>query len=152
MSEEKPPESAESYYTTSIRNLLDKITGRRADKLKAKTAASEKVDEWRSAVDRATRVRQFLQGDFWKHDLHPFLTGEAALKPWRPGEAKTLEEVTVSHLWSSGKAVLLDTMVKQFEKWIRAGDDAEVAMQRDAEHRAAERIAREKRASGGVTP
>ncbi len=86
-------------------------------------------------VHRADETRKFLEGEFWKSFLGPLFSEKSDVKPTKPGEAKTLEEVALEHLLSSGAANFSKSVVDTFDMWMRLGDEAKNKLVEDEERR-----------------
>lgn len=134
---EKEPIEWPDFFKDTMKKIDDLVHSRREDRLRSTLTPEKRLLELRADVARAQRTRNFLDGPFWKEDLEPFLHKEAKLKPWAPGDPLPLEQVSTLHLWNSGKVYLLALVVKQFQKWIEAGDEAEKTLASDAKKKEA---------------
>lgn len=129
---EKEPPFWDAYFADAIGKLEKSLGKIRENRLLATLTPEKRLLELRLDVSRGQRTRNFLDSPFWKEDLEPFLRKEARLKPWVPGDPLPLEEVSTLHLWNSGKVYILGVVLKQFEKWVEAGDAAAKTLADDA--------------------
>ncbi len=130
--EEKEPPIWPDFFDGVMKKLNLVMESRRADRVRSQLTPEKRILELRAEVRVGLLTRKFLDGEFWKEVLEPFLRNEAQLKPWAPGGPLPLEEVSTLHLWNSGKVYLLGVMVRQFGKWIEAGEGASKTLAEDA--------------------
>ena len=128
---ETEPQEAVEFFSGAIAKVKALIAKTRADRDMRGQTPQAKLIELRGIVQRGLRVRTFLDSDFWKQDLEPFLRGEASLKPWAPGDPLPIEEVATRHLYNSGKVFIMSRMVSQFGAWVRAGEEASESLKRE---------------------
>ena len=128
----EPPEWG-TFFADTKKKLLDLIDKRRSDRALREQTPREKLVALHVAIGRAQRVRNFLDSDLWKDDIEPYLRGAAVLRPWKPGDPLSLEEVAVEHIYNSGNAARASNLVDKLRSWVKEGAEAEMFIKKDTE-------------------
>lgn len=124
-----------TFFNKAWSDIQGRIKSRLHDRLSRGLLDQKRTIELKQAVARRNATREFLEGYFWTEYLMPLLAGEQSLKPWREGESLRPDEISSKYLFSSGKAVLAESILKTFDMWIRKGDEAEHALAEDEKKR-----------------
>ena len=122
------PEDWEPFHKRLFRQGQEAIREYDKRKLSRELLSKDLLAKAHKALHRGAMTREFLDGEFWNEFLKPALGDSQDVKPWEPGDARTLEAVAVDHLFASGKAALAKIILKKFEEWIRLGDEAKKAI------------------------
>jgi hypothetical protein len=117
-------EEFESFHARLFKKAQDAIKDYDRRKLSKDLLTRDALDKAHRAIRRGAQTRAFLEGEFWTEHLKSALGEEQDVKPWEPGDPRSLEEVAVTHLFSSGKSSLVKVILKKFDEWIRLGDSA----------------------------
>lgn len=129
-------EKSNRFILKRIEKVKEVLREREAKKLRTGLLSREDLARQIGIVRRAAETRRFLEGDFWQEYLKPLLADAEGIKPWKPGGAKTMEQVTVQYLLESGKAGRAQEILEEFTKWIRAGEEAKKIIAADTDRRA----------------
>lgn len=88
-------------------------------------------------VARGARAERFLREDFWLMDLEPALakiqSQAGDQKGWRPGAAKTIDEVALSAAYFSAVDETIGEVLRKINQMIAAGQEAEAYLKKVAE-------------------
>ena len=127
--EDTEPEEFEAFHKRLFKKAQDAIKDYDRRKLSKDLLTKDALDKAHRAIRRGSLTRSFLESEFWNEHLKSALGDEQDMKPWEPGDRRTLEEVAVAHLFSSGKSALAKALLNKFEEWIRLGDVAKKAIE-----------------------
>lgn len=133
--EQKQPEAWDDWFPKKFKSIIDSIRERDQKKISKLFLTEQRRLEAIRAIHRGAETRRFLDSEFWKEFLKPALGDEQDLKPWVPGDPRSLEEVAVDHLFASGKAAFAKAILKKFDEWIRIGEEAKKVVALDTERR-----------------
>jgi hypothetical protein len=131
------PEEFEPFHKRLFKQAQDALRDYDKQKMSKHLLPKEKLNKAYRLIRRATLTREFLDCEFWKEFMKPALGENTGLKPWEPGDARTLEAVAVDHLFASGKSAFAKMLLDLFQEWIRTGDEAKKIVALDAERREA---------------
>ena len=129
----KEPEGWETFHKRLFRQGQEALREYDKRKLSKELLTQDLLAKAHKSLHRGAMTREFLDGEFWNSFLKPALGDSQDVKPWEPGDSRTLEAVAVDHLFSSGKAALAKIILKKFEDWIRLGDEAKKAIAQNSE-------------------
>jgi hypothetical protein len=133
-------EEFESWHKRLFKKGQDAIRALDRKRLSRDLLAREKLSALYRSVRHGEMTKDFLAGKFWNEVLLPELSSEKDIKPWAPGDARTLEAVAIDHLFASGKAAFAKAFVDRLHEMVRAGDEASKAIEVDRRKREDARI------------
>jgi hypothetical protein len=119
-----PPEEFQTWHARMFKAAKETLLEYDRKKLSKNLLTQKKLSDARLAIHRGAETRRFLDSEFWKEFLQPALGEEQDLKPWKPGDARSMEQVAIDHLFASGKAAISSALLRKFDDWIRVGDEA----------------------------
>ena len=117
--DEKEPTSWPEYFKAQITKLQEAIKKNRDDD---DIPVRNRIRELQDVVALGHRCRGFVNSEFFKDDLMPWLQKEAgqAVVPWRPGQDFDPYSVQANHFFNSGKASVVESLLT----WLhRSSDD-----------------------------
>ena len=134
------PEEFDSWHKRLFKQGQDALRALDRKRLSRELLDREKLSALYRAVKHGELTKDFLAGKFWNEVLLPELSSEKDIKPWAPGDARTLEAVAIDHLFASGKAAFAKALVDRLHNLVRAGDEAGRAIEADRKKREDARI------------
>lgn|GEM_PF-6763962 len=94
--------------------------------LKKTMAGTERLAELSEKVNRGTGARKFLESDFWKDHMNPYLRSEAVLKPAGPKDGyMQFPGLFIEYLVGSGRVRVLSKLMATLDDWQEQGEEAE---------------------------
>lgn len=124
------------FYDSVMAWAEQRKAERISNELKKTMATEERLALLMKQVERGEGAKKFLQSDFWKEHLGPFLRSEAVLKPATAKDGyMRMAGVFIEYLVGSGKVRVLTKMIATLDEWQVMGAEAEKVLKLEAEKR-----------------
>ena len=130
---EQDPPDADSFFTHAIGSFKKLLRKQAEERLRGTLSPKEKVAVWVEDSRRASRLKSFMDSDFWRRDLEPLLREKSRMKPFAAGDAPTIDGATIQYLSDSGRASLMAELLMAFSSWERAGAEGDKCLKEEAE-------------------
>lgn len=141
MNQEQDANKEKGLWSTFFDEASEKLQRFREERLRRRLEQvrpqQEKLDELADKVKRGRLAKEFARGEFWQEVLLPYLRQEAVLRPWAPKDNEPAPDQRALHafVFGSGQVRVLTRVLAQLEQWQADGEEAERALQAEAERR-----------------
>ena len=137
MTEEKDPQVWSSFYDATTAKIKAWRDQRESDAIRRTMASTGELFDLQDKVEAGAQAKVFVEGDFWKFRLQPFLRSKAVLKPCNLNDTtpSLFDKNFMVWVEGSGAVKVMTSLIDQLNRWQMEGEEADKKLRLEAEKR-----------------